>query len=151
MLLFAAAEDASLAVQNVLQLREIIEDLLGYGTGPGWVGQHAHLQILQHRQLWEDLAALRHIADTCPRPDVRGGASEVSVLEQNSTAARAEQAHDALQERRLADAVAAHETHYLTRADFKVDVAQDLSLTVRHLQLFDAQHQFRDPLRDRLE
>ena len=133
MLLLAAAQDTAPALEQVLEHREIAEDLVEEVLCARAPGKHADLQVFADGELRENLTSLRNVAKSGTGPYVRRQPGEISAVEQNLAGLRPQQAHDALEQRGLAHAVAAHETDDLPLFHFEVHVAQDERLTVRHL------------------
>ena len=66
----------------------------------------AHRQVLLDRQAREDLAALRHVADAAAARAGAASARDVLAVEHDAPRADRQQAHQALEQRRLAHAVA---------------------------------------------
>src|SRR4051794_1111024 len=60
-----------------------------------------------------------------------------TALEQDAALARMDEAHDGLQGRALADAVAAEEAHHLAPADFERHPVQDMTLAVVGMDVLD--------------
>src|SRR6185436_14754588 len=62
-LLLASRERRAVVAQAVLEAREELEDHVHVALDPGRVATHvrAHAKVLEHRQVLEDLAALRHV------------------------------------------------------------------------------------------
>ena len=81
---------------------------VGSGVRPRLVGQ-AHREVFLHREAAEDLAPLRHVADAAANALVRRVVRDVGAAEADTAGAHRHDAHQALQQRRLADAVAAED------------------------------------------
>jgi hypothetical protein len=86
--------------------------------------------ILHHREQAEDAAILRHVADAALGELVRGESRDGPALKRDRALPWPHQAHDGLQRRALADAVASQQAHDLTLADGKRDPVQDVTLAV---------------------
>jgi hypothetical protein len=111
----------------------------GTGVPPGQVGQ-PHQQILLHGQARKDLASLRHVADAGLDPLVRRGTRQVAAGKLDAAALRRQQTHQRLEQRRLADAVAAENRRHLARLGGEAEVAQDVAAAVILVQVVDTQH-----------
>ena len=83
------------------------------GTGRAGVG--AQLEVLEHGQAREDLAALRHLHDAALHHRVRGQPVEPHAVEQDLPRPRTQETGDRAQHRRLARAVGAHHREDLPR------------------------------------
>ena len=75
----------------------------------------AHLQVLAHRHGREDVVLLRHVGEAAPADVAGGKPGDVGALQLDAAAARAEQAGDGLEQRRLAGAVRADDADDLAR------------------------------------
>ena len=94
-------------------------------------------QVFHHREQAEDAAVLRHVADAEPRQLVRRQAGDGVAVEQHRAVARLHQAHDGLERRAFADAVAAEQADHLAGADGERDAVQDVALAVIGVHVLD--------------
>ena len=99
----------------------------------------AKRQILSHGEPGEDVAMLGHIAEPEMRDLVTRQPGDVAALEQNGSLRR-HLAHDRLDRRGTADAVAAEQAHNLAGIDMHIDALQDVALAVEGVQILDFQH-----------
>ncbi len=75
------------------------------------------------------------------RARASGGCARRSVLVEHDLAGcRRQQAHDALEQRRLAHAVAAHQARARAASDVEIDVPQGVAAAVELIQRLDLQH-----------
>ena len=139
LLLLAAGEIAAAAVDHLLEHREQLEQLGRHRRAAGLVGQ-AHAQVLVHRQPAEDLAALRHVAHALAHALVGRVLVERVAVERDAAGADGDHAHQALQQRGLAHAVAAQDHRHLAGLRLEADVAQDVRAAVVLVDAFDAEH-----------
>jgi len=101
----------------------------------------------------EDAALLRTEGDAGPRDRVGGTIDQLGALEAHGAAAAFDDAHDGLERRRLADAVAAEKGHYFTRQHVEGDAVQHVRFAVPGLEILDREqwlHLRHDRFRDRL-
>ena len=92
LLLLAAGQVAAAAVQHLLEHREQLEQFLRDG-GAARLGGQPHAQVLLHREAGEDLAALRHEADTRAGALVRRGGVDGLAVEFDAAGLDRHQAH----------------------------------------------------------
>src|SRR5207237_9990976 len=90
----------------------------------------AHLEVLEHRHLREDDAALRHIGEAAAQDEVGPHAGDLLAVEDHTALARAEEADDRLERRRLAGAVGPDNADNLARVHLERDILQDVHLAV---------------------
>src|SRR5262249_8506249 len=101
------------------------------------------LEVLLHGEVGEDSAILRRVADAQARALVGGQPRDVTALEVDAAGARRQQAHDAVDGRRLAGAGATHETHDLAGAEGQRDRAEDLGRAAIRLDVPQLEHRGR--------
>src|SRR6185312_11736827 len=89
----------------------------------------AQQQVLLDGEAWKDVTVLRHIAKPQAGDAVAGQPGDVAPLEADA-AGGGNFPHDGLDRGRAADAVAAEQTHHLTRGNVEVDALQDVALAV---------------------
>jgi hypothetical protein len=89
-----------------------------------------HAQVLLHRQPREDLAALRHEADAGAGALVRRGALDRASVELDAAGLDRHQAHQRLEQSRLAHAVAPQDDGDLAGLRLQAHVAQDVRAAV---------------------
>ena len=111
LLLLPAGKIASSPIQHLLQHGKEIKDALGYGSSTALSNTKAHTQVLLDSQLGEYLAPLRNVSDAEASSLLRGAIEQVGAIKGRATGRRRQQSHDALQQRRFAHAVAAHQAH----------------------------------------
>ena len=95
----------------------------------------AERQVLLHREPGKDAAILRHEADAEAADAVGGGAVDARAVEGDLAAAGADPAGDGLEQRGLADAVAAEHADHLARAHGEVDALHDVAGAVMSVQV----------------
>ena len=140
LLLLAAAEEAALAVQHGLQDGEQIENVVRDGGGGLALRDEADAEVFQDGHVGENFPALRHVTDALPGAAVGRQCGEGLVLERDSPGAGPQQAHDALEQGGLADAVTPHEADDLAARNVQVDVPQYLAFAVTDAQAVDRKH-----------
>ena len=94
----------------------------------------AHRQVLPDREPGEDRVFLRDVAEAKPHAPLGGHPRDVLPVEASGAARRGQLAHDGLQQRRLADAVAAQNRHRAGRGHVKGHVEEHLAPPVRGAQ-----------------
>jgi hypothetical protein len=105
--------------------------------------REAHAQVLLDGEPAEDLAALRHVADAAAHALVRRVVRDVAALQADRSRLHRHDAHQGLQQRRLADAVAPEDDRDLADLRVEADVAQDVRAAVVLVDLIDLQHRYR--------
>jgi hypothetical protein len=123
LLLLAAGQVPAAAVDHLLEHGEKLEDLRRdrRATGPR---SQAHAQVVFDRQAAEDLAALRHVADAGTHTFVGCGLGDFAAAQLDLPGLHRHHAHQALQQRGLAHAVAAQHHGDLAHARLQRHVAQ---------------------------
>src|SRR5262249_39582470 len=125
-LLLAAGQRAARLLETLLQAREASEDVfLAFRIAPAG---KADAKILQHRQVREDAAPLRHVTDAAARHLVRLAAREIKALELDLAAALPRQPHDRAQGRGLADTVASEQRGAFPGLHLEVHTLEDVEL-----------------------
>ena len=94
-------------------------------------------QIFLDVEAAEDAALLVHQLHAGLRDDVALPAGEIDAVEHHRAGARRHHAHQALQRRALAGAVAPEQRHDLVALDAQRDVEQDVGIAVVAVQSFD--------------
>src|SRR5690606_3233335 len=97
--------------------------------------RQADTQILLYRQLREDLAPLRHIANAERGPALRRDSLQRLTVEHQLARSQRQQSHDAFEQRGLAHAVATHETSASASRYRQVDVPQNVTSAVELIEL----------------
>src|SRR5204863_3214675 len=113
-------------VAALLELRKVAVHLLRRpprDTGPR--GLHADAQVLVDGQIGEDLALLGHIGETRSRDPERPLTREIDASQSYRARARLNQAHDRLQRRRSARAVAPEQADGFARPDREMHPMED--------------------------
>ncbi|MCY1239417.1 hypothetical protein D9M72_522100 [compost metagenome] len=139
MLLLPARKVAASSVDHLLEHGEQLEQLRRNGRAAALVGQ-AHAQVLLDREPREDLAALRDEADAGPGPVVRRGLVDRLAFEFDAAALDGHEAHERLQQRGLAYAVAAEQDRDLAERGFEAHVSEDVGAAVILVDVLDCQH-----------
>src|SRR5437762_2324423 len=98
-------------------------------------------KIFQYREQAEDPSVLGDVPDPDPRESIRREARDAPTVEHDAPRRRTNDAHDRLERRRLADAVAAEEPDHLARADLERHAVQDVRLAVIRFDAIHRQHQ----------
>ncbi len=137
-LLLAPGEGAARLLHALLQARKAREHVV-LAARVGLAGQ-ADAQVLEHREVREDAAALRHVADSEARHLPGLHAREVHPVELDRARAAPREAHDGAQRGGLAHAVAAEKGHRFAGADLERYAAQDVQLSVVHLHAGELKH-----------
>ena len=139
LLLLPARQVAAAPLQHLLQHREEVEDLRRNHPPPAPRAETG-AQVLLHRQLREDLASLRHVADAEPCARFGRHLRQLDAIERDRARVRREQPHDALQQGGLAHAVAPHQARPRARGDVQPDVPEDVAAAVLLVEPLDRQH-----------
>jgi hypothetical protein len=108
--------------QHGKELEDRLQPLGPPASGLRAVG--AHLEVLQHAERGEDLAALGHVGDAAPGAHVGRPAADVRPAVLDPAGGGRHGARDRLEQRRLAGAVRPHEGDELALADVERDVGQ---------------------------
>jgi hypothetical protein len=92
-------------------------------------------QVLHHREAAEDALAIQHERDAGLRDRVGGPGSDVDAVQHDLAAEGPHRPRDRLEQRGLADAIAAEHADELARSDAQAHALQDVELRVagRHL------------------
>src|SRR3989338_1708841 len=90
-LLLAAREHAPLAREQRPERREQLERLLDAARAPA--AEQRHPEVLGDREVGEDLAALRDVADARAHPPVGRPRGDVGAVEPDATAPRRQESH----------------------------------------------------------
>ena len=96
-------------------------------------------QVLVDRQVGEDAPPFRHIADAGLSDPVRGKSGHVRAEQRDLASARAGEADQAAQRRRLPRAVAAEQRDDLALAHLEAHAVQDMTLAVKSVQILGLQ------------
>jgi len=94
-------------------------------------------EVLLHRQVGKDLAALGHQRQAHARDAVGRQPVDALAEESDGTCRRRRQAHDRAYRRRLAHAVAAEQARRFAGADCQVEAEQHLAVAVARLEAGD--------------
>ena len=89
------------------------------------------------RQVRENPASLRNVADPGDGALMRLRVGDVLAVVDDFALPHLEQPHDRLEQRRFANAVAPHQADDLSVRDFNIDIVQDQALPVENLQPCD--------------
>ena len=123
------------------QAREALVDLLqiplhGFAVPPARIG--AQNEIVRHRHLGEEFAALRHQADPSTHALFRTQNAKILRLIP-SLAFGWQKAHQRCEQRRFSGAVRADHGHDVTGLHFEGNAGHCLDLAVAHMQIGDRQ------------
>ena len=132
-LLFAARQFRSLALAPLGQIREQRVDLFdGKAAVAHFRRQHEIFLDIQAR---ENASFLRTPRNAQPGDPVRRQARSLLLFEDDRALAPRHDAHDRLQRRRLAGAVASEQRGHFARRHVERDAVQDVRLTIPRLQV----------------
>ena len=128
-LLLAARQRGTRRVGPLAQDRKQVEHAI---EGPGLVaaGGAADHQVFPHGQGRDDAAALRHHGDAAPRGHEMADRRMALSGKSDFAARQSGDAEEGIDDRRLADAVAAENCDALAVADRQIDVMQDAGVPV---------------------
>jgi hypothetical protein len=101
----------------------------------------AHLEVLEHAHVGEDLAALGDLADAELADAMALVAGDVLALEADRAARRALHASDCADQRGLAGAVGPDDRDDLALGDVERDAVERLRVAVEEVEIGDAEHQ----------
>ena len=104
-------------------------------------GHEADLEIFRDRQLREEASPLRDIADPMARHFVGGQAAELDSLHYHSARTYRHEAHDRLERRRLAGAVAPQKAQDFARLKHQREIAQHLHVAIEAIKSAYFEHQ----------
>src|SRR4029079_14286694 len=85
-----------------------------------------HDEVLAHREIRKDAAALRHVGDARARYAMRRLVRRIAAADMDASLPGAHEAQEGAQKRGLAHAVAAHQADRLAAPDRKADAVQDV-------------------------
>ena len=138
-LLLAAAQHAALAVEQWDQAREIGGDPVDPGVRAGVAGFRApgEVQILAHRQVGEDAAALGDVAEAEPAAPPGRQPRDLRAFEADLPAGRRQQAHQGLEQGRFAHPVMAEQAEHLVFGELHRHAAQHGNIAIAGAQLLD--------------
>ena len=109
----------------LLQAGKELKDLLLVGSdGGSRLGISAHVQILFHGHMQEDMTAFRHLCQTGLDDFMSADALDALALVEDVAGLRVEQAGDGLQGGGLTGTVLAHQGHDLAGAELQLRVVQ---------------------------
>jgi hypothetical protein len=128
-----------------LQPRKVLEDLLearAVATAAVAHRQRRHAKVFGDGEAREDPPVLRHERQSRARDLVRRQLRDVDTREPDAPGARAHHAHDRLEGRALARAVAADKADDLTGVDVQAHALDDVTLLVVRVKLVDSEKWF---------
>src|SRR5207247_1558931 len=131
-----AREVAGHLVVPLAQDREQVEDLFTSRRLLGAVMTQqpsGETQVLGNGQRREDALASRHERDTLLGDVVGADALDASACDLDNPITRPQKATNGLQQRRLASAIRAEQSHDLALGHFEVDAEENLHLAIRHV------------------
>ena len=129
-LLLAAGELGALVRPALGEARKRFVDA---ADGPRAGPLDRNQQVLVHGQVGEDAPPLRHIADARLGDPVGGKSGHVRAEQRDPAGARAGEADQAAQRRRLPRAVAAKQRDDLALAHFEAHAVQDVALAIESM------------------
>src|ERR1043166_4917277 len=100
----------------------------------------AHLEVLEHGERREDLAAFRHVRDAEAGARVRRQSADVLAAILDAAGLERHAATDRLHQRRLAGAVRSYDRHELALGDVERDAGHGVESAVRDADLRQLQH-----------
>src|SRR4029077_4101377 len=143
LLLAARQRGAVLAPALVQAGKAAIVTRERWGVGGAATPRHLHEtqgQVFLDREPGEDPAILRHEADAETADAVGGRAVDPHSVESDLAAAGADPAGDGLEQRGLADAIAAEYTQHFARPHRQADALHDVAGAVMSVQVRDVEH-----------
>ena len=99
----------------------------------------AHLEIFQHGEIGEDLAALGDMADAHFANTVGRPACDIDAIEKDRAARQLFDAMDGADQRALARSIGADDGHDLARGDLERDIGQRLGVAIVEVEVVDLQ------------
>ncbi len=141
LLLLTARQHAAIAIEIVHQIGKQLGDqrrdlALAVGAREG-----THQDVLADREIRNDLAALRNVGDSGARPAKGRLAAEIGGVEPDLAVHAVGEAHQCLEQRGLAGAVAAEDRRHLAVGNVKADIVQDVAAIVEAVDMREGQHQ----------
>src|SRR5690606_24504675 len=142
-LLFAARQLPAAVAAPLFQAREDAVDVIQL---PRRVAARGQLQVLFHRQQFENAAVLGHQTHAARRHLVGRQAADGPVAEGDGALGRRQQAGDGLERGGFARAIAAQQRHQLAFAHRHRHALQDVALAVAAVHLFQSQRHWPPPV-----
>ena len=128
-MLLAARQDISRPIQERLQQREHLQHTRHIPlAGPLAVG--ADLQVLTHVQAGKELPAFGHHRYSFAHPPMCADGQQIGSAEADFTGPCAHKSRHRAQQRRLARAVRADDSHCLTLVDREIDIEERLEVAI---------------------
>src|SRR6266496_3581773 len=137
LLLLSARKIPAAPMQHVAQHGKHLEDPRGDRRTCG-ARRKAELEVLLDGEPRKDFSTLRYVAEAEPRAQVRRELGYISTVETDRAGARRQEPREALEQRRLAHAVATEDRRDRARRRFERDVAQRVAPAVVLVQRGDA-------------
>src|SRR6516162_288901 len=137
-LLLATRERVAGLLESLLEAREAAEHVF-FAFGIALAGK-PDVEILQYREIGEDAAALRHIADAAARHFVGWAARKIDAVERDGAPALRRKPHDRAQRRCLADAVAPQEGSGFACLYLQMHALKDVQLSDVHMDVVEPKH-----------
>src|SRR5262249_41784257 len=134
-LLLSARKLGALARQALLEIGEQLENAIELEAARANLGREQH--VLLDVEAGEDAAFLRAERNAEPRDPVAGEADELVAIVADRPGALADDAHDRLERRRLAGAVAAEQRYDLAGEYLEARAVQHMGFAIPGLQPFD--------------
>jgi hypothetical protein len=140
LLLLAAGEVSTSATEHAFQDRKQLVDMLGNDAGAIAASSQPDTQILLHRELGKDLAPLRDVANAEAGTGIGPRSSQIAAIERKLARGQGQKSHDALEQGRLAHAVATHEAGARPLWHRHVEVPESVAPAVKLVYVFESQH-----------
>ena len=126
-------------MQHLLEHRKQLVQL-GRNRRVGAFVSQAHAQVFFHGEARKNLAALRHKAHAGAGAFVRRGVVNRLAVKLDAAGLDGHQAHERLEQRGLAHAVAAQQNGDLAHLRLQADVTQNVRAAVVLVDVVDVQH-----------
>ena len=140
LLLLAAGKHPAIAVEIIHQVGKQLGDQRRYLALAVGAGERTHQDVLANGEIRDDLAALRHIGDAGAGTQVGRLAADLGVVETDIAGHAVGEAHQGLEQRGLAGAVAAEHGGDLPFRHVKANVMQDVAAVVVTVDMGKGQH-----------
>src|SRR6267142_5356722 len=140
-LLLAPRQRGAAGPEPLFQVREELVDRVEAET-PG-TDRRRQQEVLLDGEAREDAALLRTEGEPEPRDLIRRQADQLAALQADRAPPAAHDAHDRLEGRRLAGAVAAQQRHRLAGADLEADAVEHMRLAVPGVEIMDLEQGLR--------
>src|SRR5690606_16517502 len=140
LLLLSSGKVSAASAQHLLEHGKELEYLLRQIAPLLAPSGQSSAQSLLDRELREDLAPLRHVADADICAPFRRKCMQIMPLIADLPGCDRQQAHDALEQGRLAHSVSSHQARSGTLGHAHVHVPEDVAAAVELIEVLDVQH-----------